>query len=132
MALSLCQTIALDGAVVVTTPSELARVDVLRGVSMLRSLGVRSLALVENMAYFECGSCTERHRVFGPGHVQELREQLDLAADACFEVPLSPAISAENERGSTRPTPRPKEPVRPPFDQLARHIVRDASRTRAV
>jgi len=51
--LQLCQDVQLDGAVAVTTPSNVAIADVLKGIEMFNSLGVPTLSVVENMAYFE-------------------------------------------------------------------------------
>jgi len=63
---------ALHGAVVVTTPSKLATVDVLRGVSMLRDFGVGVLGVVENMASFRCDGCEKDHFPFGSGHLDAI------------------------------------------------------------
>ena len=62
----------LHGAVVVTTPSGLAAVDVVRGMLHLRKHGVRVLALVENMASFRCDGCEKDHFPFGQGHANDV------------------------------------------------------------
>ena len=109
----------VSGAVVVTTPQELAVVDVVKGVRMMEGMKVPTLACVINMAYFVCGNCQEKHYVFGGGGgggggVKERirgammvgkekgggREQGGiLSEEAFFELPLSPAVSQGNDRG---------------------------------
>lgn len=58
--LAICQDLTLSGAVGVTTPSKLAISDARKGIEMFSSLGVQTLALVENMAYFEVRFCQGR------------------------------------------------------------------------
>ncbi len=54
--LTLCQDLELSGAVTVTTPSKLAATDAIKGIEMFTSLGVPTLAMVENMSYFDVSS----------------------------------------------------------------------------
>lgn len=69
---SLYTKVPLHGAVVVTTPSSLATVDVIRGIHMLSRFQVPVLALVENMASFQCGNCNKLHFPFGRGHIDDV------------------------------------------------------------
>ena len=64
--------IPVHGAIVVTTPSRLAIVDVVRGVRMLTRLGVPIVAVVENMAAFTCTGCGTVHYPFGRGHLEQV------------------------------------------------------------
>lgn len=68
---ALAKKVPLSGAIVVTTPSKLAVVDVVRGVRMLQRFRVPVLAVVENMSSFRCG-CGEEHYPFGRGHLKEV------------------------------------------------------------
>mmetsp|Transcript_20133 Transcript_20133/g.51260 ORF Transcript_20133/g.51260 Transcript_20133/m.51260 type:complete len:322 (-) Transcript_20133:150-1115(-) len=69
---AIAKKIPLHGALVITTPSRLATVDVVRGIRMLQRLEVPVLAVVENMASYECGSCGTLHHPFGRGHLDEV------------------------------------------------------------
>ena len=71
--LTLTQSVPLSAAVVVSTPQRLAWVDVEKGMDMFGRVGVDVVAVVENMSYMQCGSCGERHRVFGKGYMQEMK-----------------------------------------------------------
>mmetsp|Transcript_5598 Transcript_5598/g.16486 ORF Transcript_5598/g.16486 Transcript_5598/m.16486 type:complete len:286 (+) Transcript_5598:165-1022(+) len=79
----------LAGAVVVTTPSDLAVADVVRGAAMLRKFGVPILGVVENMATFRCG-CGEVHRPFGTGGLDAVLEAAGGGAPS-FSLPINDA-----------------------------------------
>lgn len=92
--LSLYTNAPLHGAVVVTTPSPLATADVVRGIRMLSRFNVPVLAIVENMASFKCGSCSETHFPFGRGHINEVLATLGSGASEetdVFSLPIVPA-----------------------------------------
>ncbi len=67
---------SLLGAVVVTTPSSLATADVVRGIRMLERYSIPVLGIVENMASFQCGKCTELHFPFGREHLADVLARL--------------------------------------------------------
>jgi ATP-binding protein involved in chromosome partitioning len=78
--LSLVQSVPLTGAVVVTTPSQVALADVRKAIEMFRQVNVEVLGIVENMSYFSCPHCSKRVDIFGAGEGKRM-------ADA-FGVPL--------------------------------------------
>lgn len=98
--LSLVQTIDLDGAVMVTTPQEVATGDVRRGVKMFERVNARVLGIVENMSGFQCPSCGETHDLFGRGGGESLAAELSL--DFLGRVPIDPAVREAGDAG--RPT----------------------------
>ncbi len=95
--LTLCQELELSGAVIVTTPQTLSYVDVVKGIEMFGDLKVPTLAIIENMSYFKCGSCDEKHQIFGPGHTKSLQEQFGIKTS--FQIPLVPDISKFGDSG---------------------------------
>jgi ATP-binding protein involved in chromosome partitioning len=94
--LTLSQQVALSGAVIVTTPQKVALEDVERGIAMFERVEVDVIGLVENMSYFLCPQCSERHHIFGTSGVQELGERLDLPL--LGSLPLLPDL--ENSQGA--------------------------------
>ena len=67
--LTVFQSLPLDGIVVVTSPQELVEMIVEKAVKMAGLMDIPVLGLVENMAYFECPNCHERHYIFGQSHI---------------------------------------------------------------
>ena len=94
--ITLAQLAPLSGVVLVTTPQEVALLDVRKAVSMYRTLDVPLLGVIETMSGFVCPSCSDLHRIFGEGGGRRLAEEYDIPLLA--EVPLDPAVMAGGER----------------------------------
>ena len=82
--ITLCQTLAFAGAIIVTTPHELALVDAVKGISMFEELKVPTLALAENMAYFECDQGNKFYP-FGKGGRKNILRGMDLLSSQSNE-----------------------------------------------
>jgi ATP-binding protein involved in chromosome partitioning len=95
--LTLAQQVRLTGAVVVTTPQDVALRDVLRGVAMFRQVQVPILGVVENMASFTCSECGEVDEIFGHGAGEEVARAA--AAPLLASLPLDPAIRERGDAG---------------------------------
>ena len=99
--LAVCQDLRLNGAVAVTTPSKLALSDAKKGIDMFTSLGVPTLAVVENMAYFVCDG-GGKHYPFGKGVLEE-------SMKIVFQLPISTVTNAANDCGIPLALARPSE-----------------------
>jgi ATP-binding protein involved in chromosome partitioning len=95
--LTVVQTVALAGAVVVTTPQEMALIDARRAVAMFEKTNVRVLGIVENMSYFLCPSDGVRYDIFGQGGGQ--READRLGVPLLGEVPIDMATREAGDTG---------------------------------
>src|SRR5271170_4373070 len=95
--LSLIQTVAVTGAVVVTTPSVVALADVRKAVEMFRQVNVDILGIVENMSYFACPHCSERIDLFGSGEGAKLAKEFDLPF--LGEIEINPKIRIGGDTG---------------------------------
>jgi ATP-binding protein involved in chromosome partitioning len=95
--LSLVQATMVHGAIIVTTPQEVASGDALRGAKMFERVAVPVLGVVENMSYFVCPNCDERHRIFGSGGGQRLAEELQVPLLA--EIPFFGGVLEGGDRG---------------------------------
>jgi len=102
--LAICQDLPLSGAIAVTTPSKLALSDARKGIEMFASLGVPTVAAVENMAYFVCEG-GGRHYPFGKGSDEEGLLK-DYTANV-FQLPISTATNEANDSGSPLCVERP-------------------------
>jgi ATP-binding protein involved in chromosome partitioning len=95
--LSLCQTIPLDGCVMVTTPQEASLGVVRRGTAMFQKLNVPILGIVENMSSFVVPGSTQRHEIFGSGGGQKEAERI--SAPFLGEVPIYTEIRVGGDKG---------------------------------
>ncbi len=77
VALTITQQVKLSGAVIVTTPQTLSLLDVSRGILMFEKVNVPVLGIVENMAYFQCPDCNNRHDIFG-AHAETLQKRFGI------------------------------------------------------
>jgi ATP-binding protein involved in chromosome partitioning len=95
--LSLVQTTRLAGAVIVTTPQEVAVGDALRGVRMFQRVEVPVLGIVENMSWLECPHCGKPKAIFGEGGGQRLADEVGLPL--LGQVPLYPPVMSGGDTG---------------------------------
>jgi ATP-binding protein involved in chromosome partitioning len=95
--LSLAQQCPLSGVVIVSTPQDLALVDARKGLAMFQRVNVPVLGIVENMSYFVCTRCGERHEIFGHGGA--LEEAQRLGVPFLGEVPLDSHVRASSDAG---------------------------------
>jgi len=91
--LTITQSVALSGAVIITTRQTLSLVDVARGILMFEKVNVPILGIIENMSYFICNNCDKKHYIFGGSADQSLKDRFGL--DILAEVPLLPQFTAK-------------------------------------
>ena len=128
-ALTLAQQVPLSGAVIVTTPQDVALADVERGIAMFRQLHVPVLGVVENMSFYVCPDCGEREEIFGAGGGDSLAERFGV--DVLARLPLVPAVREGGDVGRPITIAAPDHAVSQLFGELARSIDRQLSQARA-
>jgi ATP-binding protein involved in chromosome partitioning len=116
--LTLAQQTPLSGAVIVSTPQDLALIDARKGLNMFRKVNVPVIGIVENMSYFVCTRCGERHEIFGHGGAREEAERI--GAPFLGEVPLDKEVRIRSDRGEPIVATQP--------DSLHTAIYRDIAR----
>ncbi len=97
VALTVFQSLPLDGLVIVTSPQELVSQIVEKAVKMANMMNVPIVGLVENMSYFQCPDCGKQHKIFGESHVEEVAFRYGISAVA--KLPINPKIAGACDRG---------------------------------
>jgi len=96
--LTMAQNVPLAGAVIVSTPQDLALIDARKGLNMFRKVDVPILGIVENMSYFTCPDCDGKHAIFGHGGARAEAERI--GAPFLGEVPLVMEIREKSDSGN--------------------------------
>ncbi|MBQ2744935.1 MAG: Mrp/NBP35 family ATP-binding protein [Lachnospiraceae bacterium] len=95
--LTVFQSIPVDGIVIVTSPQELVGMIVEKAVNMAKLMNIPILALVENMSYFVCDKCGEKHYLFGESHVNDIAERHGIKVTA--QMPMNPKLANMCDNG---------------------------------
>jgi len=115
--LTISQKIRSTGAVVVTTPQEVALQDVYKSVSMAQKVGIPILGVVENESYFICDGCEKRHELFGSGGGAKVAELA--AAPLIGQIPLEPGVREWGDAGTPVVQAAPNSAVAKAFMDIA-------------
>lgn len=119
--LSLSQRVPLAGAVIVSTPQDIALIDARKGLAMFRQVDVPVLGIVENMSYFHCPHCGERSDIFGHGGARDTAAALGV--DFLGEVPLHASIRALSDAGTPVVADQPQSPEAGAFIRIAEAVI---------
>ena len=103
VALTVFQSIPVDGVVIVASPQDLVATIVGKAVNMAKSMDVPVLGLVENMSYFECPDCGKQYKIFGESHIDEVAEKYGL--DVLARLPMNPEFAAMCDAGKVMDIP---------------------------
>ena len=98
VALTVFQSIPVNGIVIVASPQELVGMIVEKAVNMAKMMDVPVLALVENMSYITCPDCGKEIRLFGESHIDEIAEKHGVATVA--KLPIDPQLAAACDKGT--------------------------------
>jgi len=118
--LTIVQTVALSGAIIVTTPQEVALIDARKAATMFEKVNVPVLGLIENMSYFISPSDGKRYDIFGSGGGE--REAKRLRVPLLGQIPIDIATREAGDRGMPIVAEDRQSPVTAEFDKIARRI----------
>ena len=118
--LTMAQQVPLKGAVIVSTPQDLALIDARRGIAMFRRVNVPVLGIIENMSTFICPQCGTRSDIFGHGGAR--REAERLGVPFLGEVPLDIAIREKSDAGEPVVASEPDGPRAQSFRDIAARV----------
>src|SRR6266404_4769376 len=123
--LTLAQRVPLKGAIIVSTPQDLALIDARKGLAMFRKTEVPVLGIVENMSMFVCPHCGEKTAIFGHGGARETAAQI--GTDFLGEIPLVPSIRETSDAGTPIVAKEPNGPEARAFLELAAKVAEKLS-----
>lgn len=118
--LTMSQRVPLAGAVIVSTPQDVALLDARRGVRMFEKVNVPVLGVIENMSYFCCPNCNHRTELFGHGGAR--REAERLGVEFLGELPLKLAIRELADAGTPIVTARPETEEAKTYQRIAARL----------
>ena len=118
--LTLTQKVPLTGAIIVTTPQDVALIDARKGLAMFRKVNVPVLGIIENMSYFICRHCGQREEIFGHGGGRKTAQMLNVPF--LGEIPLDPKVVVGGDSGEPIVKLDPTSPAAEAFNALAKHI----------
>ncbi len=126
--LTLVQKVPLSGAVIVTTPQDVALLDVIRGISMFRKVDVPILGIVENMSFFQCPHCGERTDIFSHGGGKNAARKQEVPF--LGELPIDPKIRSGGDTGRPIVVEDPDSPQSKTFMDIAGKLAAKVSSLR--
>src|SRR4029079_17510432 len=124
--LTMAQQVPLAGAVIVSTPQDLALIDARKGLAMFRKVNVPVLGIVENMSTFVCPHCGERSDIFGHGGARA--DAARLGVPFLGEVPLTLAIRETSDAGRPVMATDPDSPPAQAYREIAGRTLAELQR----
>ncbi|SDU11037.1 iron-sulfur cluster carrier protein ApbC [Halopseudomonas salegens] len=118
--LTLAQKVPVSGAVIVTTPQDLALLDAKKGIEMFHKVHIPVLGVVENMAVHICSNCGHAEHLFGAGGGEKLAEQYGV--DLLASMPLSMMIREQSDGGTPTVIAEPECQISMLYQDIARHV----------
>jgi len=118
--LTMTQRVPLTGAVIVSTPQDIALLDATKGLNMFRKVDVPVLGLIENMSYYICPKCGDEAHIFGHGGAKA--EATRLSADFLGEIPLDISIRQTSDAGEPIVISKPNSPHAKVYMEIAAKI----------
>jgi ATP-binding protein involved in chromosome partitioning len=116
--LTLAQKVPVTGAVIVTTPQDIALIDARKGLKMFEKVGIPILGIVENMSYHVCPKCGHQSHIFGSGGAEKMSR--DYGTELLGQLPLDESIRSQADSGKPTVVSDPDGPVAEIYRRIAR------------
>ena len=116
--LTLAQKVPVTGAVIVTTPQDIALIDARKGLKMFEKVGIPILGVVENMSFHTCPKCGHESHIFGSGGAERMAR--DYNAELLGQLPLDESIRSQADSGKPTVVSEPDGPVAEIYRRIAR------------
>lgn len=103
VALTVYQSLPVDGIIIVTSPQELVSMIVEKAVKMADLMDIPVLGIVENMSYFKCPNCNEEHKIFGESHIDDIAAKYGIMS--VTKLPMDSAVAQACDLGTVEQLP---------------------------
>ena len=123
--ITLGQTAEIDGAVIVTTPQDVALIDVKKGIQMFNEVEIPILGIVENMSYFVCPDNGKKYEIFGKSRTEEIAKQY--GTDVLAKVPIEPKVAEFGDLGIPIVLAKPDSESAKAFMEAAQNLIKKLS-----
>lgn len=123
--LSLCQSIPITGAVIVSTPQDVALNVAQKAIAMFKKLNVPIIGMIENMSHYVCPHCDKQDPIFGTGGAKRIAE--DLSIPFLGEIPLTTPIRVASDKGEPIVASDPESPAARAFMKAAENLAAQVS-----
>ena len=118
--LTLAQSSKLSGSIIISTPQDVALIDARKGINMFNKVKVPVLGIVENMSYFICTSCNQRHEIFSSGGVKKESEKNKIPF--LGELPIDIDLRIQSDEGTPACISNPKSKISEIYISIAKKI----------
>jgi len=118
--LTLAQRVPVTGAVIITTPQDIALIDARKGLKMFEKVGIPILGIIENMSVHVCSKCGHEERIFGEGGGERMGKDYDV--EMLGALPLDINIRQQADSGKPTVVSDPDGPVSAIYKQVARRV----------
>lgn len=119
--LTIGQQLKVDGAIIVSTPQDIALIDAVKGITMFNKVNIPILGLVQNMSYYVCPNCNHESHIFGSEGAR--REAKNHNLQLLASIPLNEEICVQSDSGKPIVVVKPDDKVAAPYFELAKKVV---------
>jgi ATP-binding protein involved in chromosome partitioning len=116
--LTLAQKVPVTGAIIVTTPQDIALIDARKGLKMFEKVGIPILGIVENMSFHVCPKCGHESHIFGSGGAERMAK--DYGTELLGQLPLDESIRSQADSGKPTVVSEPDGPIAAIYRKIAR------------
>tara|TARA_Y100000590_G_scaffold157089_1_gene180561 strand:- start:1625 stop:2662 length:1038 start_codon:yes stop_codon:yes gene_type:complete len=118
--LSLAQNLKIDGAIIISTPQDIALIDARKGINMFKKVNIPVIGIIENMSYFICNNCNERHEIFSNGGAKKEAVKFDIAF--LGDLPIDISLRIKSDEGEPICISSPQSNIAKSYLSIAQNV----------
>ena len=118
--LTIAQKVDVKGAIIISTPQDIALIDAIKGVNMFKKVNIPVIGLIENMSYFICDKCNQRHEIFSHGGAKQESEKLK--TNFLGEIPINKDLRICSDQGKPILIEKPESEISKIYLEIANKL----------